>query len=621
MHSKRLLVGLGGLLSLLGQTLSAQEPAGQDTVYQLEEIVVTATRYPLALSEAAGNVTVITREEIEQSTAESLGGILLIYSGIDIGDHGPFGSLQTASLRGSWSNEVLILLDGRPYNNPQNGSLDLNVFPLESIERVEVVDGALSSLYGASAVGGVINIITKAPKSTRPYSQIHIEKGKNRLDLNKFQFGKVYGENLSLYLTGSFNGSDGYVENSDYDARGFTGKLSYFLNPSLRCLVWGKYRQGELGVPGSSPNARQKDRRSDFDFELSGQLLEDQDTKLRLYGSHIKRDYKDPDLGTKSLHKNTFYGVDAQQSIDLQPKGKILFGFNAERRKIDSTDDGKHSTGQEAVFGLINVEAVRGLKVGLAARLDRHSVYGVQFSPGVSLRYEVWPDFALYSSAERAFRAPNFDELYGYYPNWQFYGNQDLRPERSFSFEGGAIVNIIEGVRLFASYYDRRVKDIITTQLDPVKFVTTFVNKDKTVFNGFNLKVEAHLFQNAGLKLNYDYLRAKDVTKGEKLLYRPEHSISGYLTLERSFIQDEIRTKLWLGGEYIGGRTGYDYSTYSQVEMKGVPVANIKVTVKIIDFEIFYALKNLLDEKYQLRIGYPMPRRIYKWGFTWEFWD
>jgi len=140
--------------------------------YTMPPIVVTATRTPQILWQSDANVAVLTSEQIQQSFARNLGEVLRMIPGVSIGQYGDTGQNISLGIRGSTAGQVLILVDGVPVNDPQLGGLDLNTISLDNIERVEIVRGGASALYGADAVGGVMNIITRSASHETPFSVV-----------------------------------------------------------------------------------------------------------------------------------------------------------------------------------------------------------------------------------------------------------------------------------------------------------------------------------------------------------------------------------------------------------------------------------------------------------------
>jgi outer membrane receptor for Fe3+-dicitrate len=132
------------------------------TVYHLNQVTVTATRERSLISEVPATVDIISARDLRVNNVQNIGEALQRVPGVSIRNYGGFGDMKTISIRGSSSGQVLILLDGQRLNNAQSGEVDLSTIPLEGVERIEVVRGSASAIYGADAVGGVINIITKS---------------------------------------------------------------------------------------------------------------------------------------------------------------------------------------------------------------------------------------------------------------------------------------------------------------------------------------------------------------------------------------------------------------------------------------------------------------------------
>ena len=139
-------------------------------IFSLDEIVVIASKFPERMLDLVASVEVITEEEIEMAQANNLADILSSVSGLEISDYGNAGGIKAISIRGSSPEQVLVMIDGRPANDPQTGKIDLGLIPASIIERVEIYRGPASAIYGANALGGVVNIITKKGKGDSKYA-------------------------------------------------------------------------------------------------------------------------------------------------------------------------------------------------------------------------------------------------------------------------------------------------------------------------------------------------------------------------------------------------------------------------------------------------------------------
>ncbi len=165
-----------------GALLRAQQQAGEDELpdvdaVEMEEVVVTATRTRARVLEVPQHVSVITGEDIRDSGAKNLADVLNARAGSGVSGYGPQGQQQSASLRGSTIEQVLVLVDGVRLNDAMSGDVDLSLVPIENIERIEIVRGGMSALYGADAVGGVINIVTRKEAEEDHTVLVRVENG------------------------------------------------------------------------------------------------------------------------------------------------------------------------------------------------------------------------------------------------------------------------------------------------------------------------------------------------------------------------------------------------------------------------------------------------------------
>ncbi|MFQ5907055.1 MAG: TonB-dependent receptor, partial [bacterium] len=220
-------------------------------VYEMPGITVTATRVPSRLCDVPLGTQVITAEDIEQIGADDAGELLRTGVGIDMKSYGYAGSVSSISIRGSTASQVLVLLDDRPVNSVSLGTADLSEAALSDVGRVEVVRGPASSLYGANALGGVVNIITNTTTekpSIRGLAEFG-SFGKQVYSVSTKSFVGGIGLNLSTY----WRRTDGDRDNGDYDGRNVSGKVSYGGIEWLTADLTGALEWFDLGLPGPVP--------------------------------------------------------------------------------------------------------------------------------------------------------------------------------------------------------------------------------------------------------------------------------------------------------------------------------------------------------------------------------
>ncbi len=244
--SSGIALGVALILSLGLSSLAEELP-----VYELEPIVVTATRYPEYLKNVPAFTTVLTKEHLRLTNSLSLSDGLKSASGTDLKSTGGFGQVSTLSLRGSSASQVLVLLDGRPLNYMNTGIFNLSDFPSQQVERVEIVRGPLSSLYGANALGGVVNIISQIPKQT---------EATGSLSLGTFNT-QVYTLNLAQDFN-KFKLSWGAERKSSDNDRENSGFYSFITHAKLLFSPSGKISgqlllntlHDRMGLPGVVPD-------------------------------------------------------------------------------------------------------------------------------------------------------------------------------------------------------------------------------------------------------------------------------------------------------------------------------------------------------------------------------
>ncbi|GAI40874.1 unnamed protein product, partial [marine sediment metagenome] len=246
----------------------------EESILELEKIVITATRTPHLLKDVPVSTTVITEKEIEQTGASTVAEALENVAGMRVTAYGGPGSLTTAHIRGSAAHQVLVLMDGRELNSAASGTVDLGFLPVQNIERIEVVRGPFSSLYGANALSGVINIITKPAPEKR---QTEIRASYGTYETSEYTLthgGKL--DKTGYSLTAKLGDSAGDRENSGCNETHATAKLTYEVNDSSGFSLLAGYSHRDSGVPGSTtyptPSAREEDKRNFLDLSYHKDL-------------------------------------------------------------------------------------------------------------------------------------------------------------------------------------------------------------------------------------------------------------------------------------------------------------------------------------------------------------
>ena len=593
----------------LGSGALAQQ---QQQPVRTEPVVVTATRTPVPAGGSIGSLGLVTREQIEATAATDIKASLELVPSLILNDAGGPGGVATISLRGSTSQQVLVLMDGKRLANAQSSFFNINDLPvpIERVERIEVLPTPASALYGADALGGVVNIITR-PAGTVPALRVGYGRGAD--EEQRISGGIQYGfGKLGLSLDGQLHSGDGYRDNGDFEQTNFAAAATLLPAPWGLDLRWS-HLEREAGVPGPeafpSPNARQDDDRdslrADFTYRPGGGW----DIAAGVYTQSQTLEFKDPDppdfdpafpaAPIESRHENRSQGADFQWNFGTARGELYTIGGEWVADEIESTNDGDHDTDRWAVFAQDQWRAGAWSAVG-AIRYDDHSVYGDQTSPSLSVAWEN-RGWKLWGAWAEGYRAPNFDDLYW---NEQFLqGNPDLESETASNWEGGVQFGGAAG-RARLSVFRRDVDNLIRWVDTDGDFVYRPENVAEARFTGWEAEVVYRPSATIAVPLGYQMLTAEDEATGERL--------SGSVhSLWRAAVQGGGKSLSWSleysrtdRGQYRYRDEDWNYGVFNAaLSWKGnVGKQPVKVSLRG---------ENLLDEEYQTVEGYPMP------GSTW----
>jgi vitamin B12 transporter len=613
-----------------------QGAQAQQTTTRLDEVVVTATKTEKEIKDVTQSVSVVTGEEIRKSGATSVAEAIQNVVGVTINDQGPKGALQTISIRGASYAQVLVLLDGMRMNSSRDGGVDLSALPvaLEDIERIEIVRGPSSALYGADAVGGVMNIITK--RSSQTVSKIGGAIGSHGYDdILVSTSGKDSGIRYSI--SGDRQTSDGYRPNSDLRQYIVDGRAGYDLSAASSLDVTANYISKENGVPGAiqfpSPQARQLERDAIYGITYRQKIGKEWDLKLSGYQDQNTLGYQDPDFFVNSRHETTTRNGEAQATWLMNTWNLFTFGYESRRNDLDSTDDGTHAATNDAGYVQDEISIGDSLIVVVGDRYDKHSIYGDKASPRVSGRYLIQGTGTIFrASAGKSFRPPTFNDLY--WPSSFFtdsgttfitQGNPNLVPESAQEYEGSIEQSLGRGNMLKATGFRRKVDNLIywtSTQTEATTVVTMPQNIGKADIKGWEAEVVFRFADAVVFGANYTYMNPVDETTGQKIYYTiPKSQAKGHVTLSL-----DADTYLYVEGRAVDNYvpSGQPDWHYSVVDAKVAEKIGKKTGVK---GEVFFAMSNIFDRQYDsvrslsggYRFDYPAPPREIRGGVTLSF--
>jgi vitamin B12 transporter len=571
-----------------------------------ESLVVTATAAPENQTELGAAATVISREDIDRHGYRTVSEVLRSVPGLDVARSGPDGAITSVFLRGANSTGALVLVDGVRMNYPSFGGYDFSTLTTENVERIEIVRGPFSALYGSDALGGAIQIFTRSatPGLSGRASAEAGNAGHREAEASASFGGGPWGASASV--------RDGRVDgdraNSDWRQKSAGVRLEGRPAGDLRLALEAGIVDGELGVPGpvggESPRARATWREERVALPVSFRPAEGHQGSLLLATVWSRPTYDNPDSAFSSATKNRSWQARAADTWTLGTHR--LTGFVSwERDQVDDASNyGVNLAGQHTTIWGLGAEDSLKLPHGFAAtagvRYDRHSQFGSAWSPRATLAWlsadSLWK---VRASAGTAFRAPSVGELY--YP---FVGNPALQPEHSVSYEVGA-ERYVSGGRVEVSAFRNEFRDLIV--YDFTKSQDVNVGRART--RGIEAAFRQDLARQISVDLGYTYLDTEDRSTGEALLRRPRH---------RAFVSFVVQPVAGLmispRATFVGKRRDADPLKAAHFDEPSYVRYDLFARCEIGRWTPYVRLENLSDRRYDEVAGYPAVRRRFSGG-------
>lgn len=643
---KRKIFLLAAMLS--GSQLYAQ----QDSTKNLDDVVVTATKYPIKQSLTGKVLTVISKQQLEQAPGKTLAEVLNSQGGLIVtGISNAPGTNQDLYMRGASAGKTLILLDGIPVYDVSgiSGAYDLNFISIDQVERIEILKGSQSTLYGSDAIAGVINIISKKGSNKKLSVNAGFAAGSyNTFRENLSINGTVHKTNYNIQYTkaDSKGFSSAYDEagNNNFDKDGFNqhmvkANLEQKIGSKLTARANAQYSWYKAGS-----DADQFLDDADYTFTTKNILagigadysIGKSVVHFNYYFNKTQRDYLDDSVsrpGFAYYSKGKYIGnthfVELYSNLSLGKYADLLVGTDFRQQSTDQdylslSGFGPYNSklgdsakvNQLAVYGSFVLKNLAGFNLEAGGRYNHFNKYGSVFTFSFSPSYTILNKVKLFVNVASGFKAPSLYQVYSEYRN----PYTELKPEKSFSFEGG-IQYKKENVNIRAVYFIRNLEDnIVFFSAGPPNYESYYINADKQKDKGFELDANVN-FGKLVLNANYTNLDGRIETKENgkdtsffNLYRRPKQSINLNLGINIS--------KNWYlstGVQSIAKRFEGVYGG-APVEMPSYYTWNLYSSYTLpLNIKVFVDLKNITDEQYFEVRGYTSRRFNFMAGISAKF--
>lgn len=630
------------ILLLTNNLVFGQDSSNYSNKYTLGEIVVSTNKLNSKLKDVSTKIELIDSKKILSTNGDRLPEIIKNYSTVQLKSYGLTPQLQSISLNGLGAQHTLILMDGVRLNSTQNSQVDLSIIPLENIERIEVLNNGVSSIYGSDAIGGMINIISRNRQliSSGKNYQANVSLSKGSFDTDKYSLNltrQTNDFNLTLYYNketskGNFeyyfdNGNEKILkerENSSYSL--FDGGINtqYIIdnNNSIRYISSYSYQNKNIpGIETGSPPAKTVQTDKNWNNIL---ISENSISNSMLLHSTFNFQNNFMEYKPQLLNNNTYKNITYSAASEIRLKKEfysLTTGYNYSYSTLTSNNiENGTQRNQHAVF-LSTVLNIGNIKIFPSARYDHISDIDKQaftYKFGINYKPLKKTNFGIRANVGKNFRAPSFNDLY-----WINSGNINLKPENSFNIETGLFYH-------FASFLNGKV-DVSYIHIDATNKIAwkpqsnglwTPENIDESISKNLSFSIslskKVSSYLNLALDAGTSFIDAKKTKESYTgdAAYNKQFPYVPYVASNLNLSIEYHSLALNLFYQHTGKRYSDSANKYSLSPVNTVD-GNITLTKQIfgIKSKLKFEVNNLFNADYQIISGYPMPLRNFKLTF------
>jgi len=607
----------------------------------LDQLVVTANRRPSPLDKLGASAYVLDRAMIEGSSADNLPGLLKQVPGLNLRNNGGMGSAANLSIRGVEPKYVLVLLNGMELADPIGNGGDrqgvIHDLNLDEVERIEVIKGPQSTLWGSDAMGGVVNIITRKPSDesffktsfemgTHGYAKgVFSASGKQEKLGYRLNYGKVEQEGFS-----ASSASRGNTEVDGYDSRDIQLNLDWENSAFSNTSLFYSYQNSNLdtdggfGIPADTLD-RFHSRHRHFQFVHSdssqdGRFEQNFGIKNSLFETLNQA------FGISEF-KGSVNQIFWKGSLELE-RHSLTFGWETEQDRGQSLVDPVYKSRTNAFFFEDSIELSKSLNLSVGGRLDNHSNFGEAKSYRISPSYRRGKS-RFRGSLGTGFKAPTLYQLNAVATSRRHFdfitpapfvrfNNPNLRPTQSRGVEFGWDYQIDERLSFGITRFSQKLKDAILFAFDSVTFTGPFgfVNQDALDSKGYEFDLDYKL--NERSRLSYHQMHVKSTNRNNGLQLRRQ-------PVKTAWVHFSYQKPDGLGAQISLREVGDQIESYPNAFSAGQTLPSYRVVDLALshsfgkEFEVQLSVQNLLDKDYEEVFGFANGGRMFRFKVSRRF--
>ncbi len=589
---------------------------------------VSATGTNTAIDQVASSVSVVTAAEIAAKQQRTGTDVLRSIPGVQVVQGGGPGSRTALFIRGTESDHSKVYIDGIDVSDPASGgrTFDFGQLTTFDVDRVEVLRGPQSGLYGADALGGVVVVYTKKGEGPPQWTGL-VEGGSfgtfnQAAGVSGGEHGFNYAFNVSHYRASAIPVTPKNILlpgtrafDNDYENWTASTKLGYDISPALTLNGVVRYTQSDLDFTGdafdlgtftSRPENFQRHQSNEQLFTRGELVWAEPGSALRsFFGvnySDTAVDIVNPFLAADSTTSDgDRLKFDWRTIATFGPNTTVTAGADHQNERL-ATNGARAEEANTGAYVQLQAEPVRNLFVAANLRRDENESFG-----GVTT-WRIAPSYlidatgtTLKASYGTAFKAPSLVDRFVDFPSFAFFANRNLQPEESTGFDAGFEQQVLDGkLRFGATYFHNDITNLIEFVSDPVTFSSTVVNIGQARTSGVEVFTTVDLTANLRVRADYTFTDAVNEVTGEQLARRPRHKFGaslGWTPIDPLLVTLSVL--------YTGESGDFDRVAFAPSTLPSYTVVNVAADYKLNETAtLFGRIDNLFDEQYQVPDGF-----------------